>query len=425
MLIYENDKKYMVSNINEDELFKKYNPMIAGCIQGSRTILARDIIAVILDLINKKIIKLELIPQLGEKDNYRYTITKNFELENQMDGIEKYVYDWVFDNRDTISLADRLKEMPKEKEANKKFKVLNNLVEATLTAKGANQAKVPLLVRGFNIFLFALSLVFVYKHILFNGFSIYSHVESADIFYVLVIYELGFLPLIMGILYVPINLLIMLRHKVNKTVQKITGQKVATTTISLIVFFGIIILLTAIFSPVKYIIADEILICIATILILTDNLMLKNNVLMIEDYSRLNTLKYKIENYSIMEDKDIEQVTLWERYLSYAVSFGVADKIVKRMNGLYIDDDLTSLINDDVFHGFIKSDYYVFYNYASLDRRFLKTYGKATKSMLKAAASSGGSSSRRWWRRFFRWRWLFWRRRKRRRPEMRFKIIIK
>lgn len=58
---------------------------------------------------------------------------------------------------------------------------------------------------------------------------------------------------------------------------------IVTTTISLILFFGIIIILTAIFSPEKYIVADEILICIATILILTDNLMLKNNAIMIED----------------------------------------------------------------------------------------------------------------------------------------------
>lgn len=34
LLIYENDRKYVVNNINEEELFKKYNPLIAGCIQG-------------------------------------------------------------------------------------------------------------------------------------------------------------------------------------------------------------------------------------------------------------------------------------------------------------------------------------------------------------------------------------------------------
>lgn len=423
MLIYEKDKKYMVTNIEEDKLFEKYNPMLAGCIQGSRTILARDIIAVILELINKKIIKLDLENKLTGKDTYRYIITRNREAENQMDSIEKYVYNWVFGMAEKENLSDRLKEMPKEKLANKKFKELNDLVEENLASKGANQAKVPLIVRAFNIFLFILSILVIYKHVMFNGFSIYDVQTSFRILSLLGISVLPFIPLIMGILYIPINLIIMIRHKINKTVQKITGQKIVTTTISLLVFFGIIIILTAIFSPIKYIIADEILVCIATILILTDNLMLKNNVMMIEDYSKLNTLKYKIQNYSIMEDKDIEQVTLWEKYLSYAVSFGVADKIIKRINGLYIDDDLTNLVNDEMFLDFINSDYYMFYTYASLDRRFMKAYGETTGKVLSSmASSSGGGSSSRRRRRIFWWRRFLWRRRKRRRPEEHFKI---
>ena len=423
MLIYEKDKKYMVTNIEEDKLFEKYNPMLAGCIQGSRTILARDIIAVILELINKKIIKLDLENKLTGKDTYRYIITRNREAENQMDSIEKYVYNWVFGMAEKENLSDRLKEMPKEKLANKKFKELNDLVEENLASKGANQAKVPLIVRAFNIFLFILSILVIYKHVMFNGFSIYDVQTSFRILSLLGISVLPFIPLIMGILYIPINLIIMIRHKINKTVQKITGQKIVTTTISLLVFFGIIIILTAIFSPIKYIIADEILVCIATILILTDNLMLKNNVMMIEDYSKLNTLKYKIQNYSIMEDKDIEKVTLWEKYLSYAVSFGVADKIIKRINGLYIDDDLTNLVNDEMFLDFINSDYYMFYTYASLDRRFMKAYGETTGKVLSSmASSSGGGSSSRRRRRIFWWRRFLWRRRKRRRPEEHFKI---
>ena len=53
LLVYEKDKKYMVQNIDEDYLFEKYNAIMAGCIQGSRNILARDIIAEILNLIDK------------------------------------------------------------------------------------------------------------------------------------------------------------------------------------------------------------------------------------------------------------------------------------------------------------------------------------------------------------------------------------
>jgi uncharacterized membrane protein len=411
MLIFEKDKKYMVSNIDEDELFEKYNPMLAGCIQGSRTILARDIIAVILELINKKYIQLDILNKAEKKENYTYIIRKNKNTETKMDSMEKYVYDWVFYFKEQEVLEDRLKEMPKEKKANKKFKELNGLVEMNLETRGANQAKVPLIVRGFNIFLFILSIVLIAKHIMFNGYQIYADTENIGIA-IFIGLLFAYFPLTLGLLYIPLNLIVIVRHKINKIVQRVSGQKIVTTTISLIVIFGIIIALTAVFASQKYIIADEFLICIATILILTDNLMLKNNAIMIEDYSKLNTLKYKIQNYSMMEDRDIEQITLWERYLSYAVSFGLANKIMKRIKGLDLDDDLLDVMNS--IEDFIISDYYIFYTNASLDRRFMKGYLNTTEkvfSSLGRGGSSGGGG-----RILRRWR-IFWRRRKWRRPE--------
>ena len=132
MLIYEKDKKYILDNVDDEELFKKYNPMIAGCIQGSRQILARDIIAVILNLINKKVITMDMIPSTSKKEPYRYVITKNEENYNKLDNIEQYVYDWVFDGDYKVDLKYRLEKMPKEKDANKKFKELNKTVEEEL-----------------------------------------------------------------------------------------------------------------------------------------------------------------------------------------------------------------------------------------------------------------------------------------------------
>lgn len=402
MLIFEKDKKFILPNISDEELFEKYNPMIAGCIQGSRTILARDIIAVILNLINKKNIKLEiqqnsnLFDSSTRKDNYLYYLSKNDELESKMDEIEKYVYNWLFDQSNTVILQDRLEKMPKEKEANKKFKELNSKVENELAKIGANRIKVPLLVRGFNIFLFVLSIVFAIKHIMFNGFDMYSN--TASIFVASSMAILFFLPIAFGVITLVINLIIMVRHKINKAVQKITGQKVVTTTITLIVLFGIIMILTAIFAPEKYLIADEFLICIATILILTDNLMMKNDVMMIEDFSKLNSLKYKIETSTLMSTRDVEEIVLWEKYLAYSVSFGITKKIYSRIKGLEIDDDLFELINNkDFYKTFIYSDYYYFYRYSSLDRRFLDSYnhtsGVLISSMMDGSSGGGGSFS--------------------------------
>ena len=84
----------------------------------------------------------------------------------------------------------------------------------------------------------------------------------------------------------------------------------------------------------KYLVADEILICISLIIMLTDDLMIKNSVKMIEDFSKINCLKKHIEDYSMMEDRDIEHVTLWGKYLAYAVSFGNGRTLIKREKGV-------------------------------------------------------------------------------------------
>ena len=408
LLVFEKDKKYTMMTIEEDRLFEKYNPMIAGCIQGNRIILARDIIAVILNLIDKKIIILELKHKLFNNENYDYLIKKNVELENTMDEIESYVYTWIFGEQDQVLLQERLQLMPKEKDANKKFKELNKIVEDKLSELGANEAKVPKFLRIFNVFLFILTLIVVYKHIMFNGFNIYDSTSSNMFFIEFVILIICMLPIFMGLIIIPINLIILIRHKINEKIQKITGQKVVTTSISLTIIFGTIIILTYLFLSSKYLIADEILICIAMIILLTDNLMLKNNPRMIEDYSRLNMLKDKIKKYSLLKDRDIEQIVLWDKYLSYSVSFGISNKIINRIKDLNIDDDLIDIICNDEFSKIITNDYNLFYRYSSLDTRFMRAYTEVTNSVFSSISGSdsydggfsgGGdfSGGGRWW----------------------------
>ena len=403
LIIFEKDKKHKVDDVNEDELFEKYNPMLAGCIQGSRGILARDIIAVILNLIDKKYIKYEIKNIVSKKSTYTHLISKNLKIEDKIDVIEKYVYDWIFDNKDTVALEDRLEEMPKEKGANKKFKELNEIVQKQLIDKGANKTKVPMALRGFNIFLFILSLVLIFRHIMFNGLELYSFEQFSGIAVIILWTLLIVLPLGMGIVGVILNLIIIIRHRINKIVQKKTGQKTVTTTISLVVLFAVIIAITAIILPGTYLIADELLLCIATIIILTDNLMMKNDVSMIEDYSKLNALKNKIDNYTLMEDRDIEYITLWGKYLSYAVSFGIANKIMKRIKGLNIDTDLTDIMENDIMTDMLANDYYHFYVYASLDRVFMRQYynalGKVSEKMFEGGSggySGGGGGGSSW-----------------------------
>lgn len=392
LVIYEKDKKLKVTEINEEELFQKYNPMLAGCLQGNRDILARDIIAVILNLIEKKNIHLE-IKSLYEKEErvYGYYLSKNPEKEQEMDEIEKNVYNWVFEQGIRVELSEALQEMPKDKNANEKFKHLNKLTQETLNKTGANKKAVPITIRIFNTFLFFITVYVAIKHILYEGFEIY---QATDLFFTILPILLYILPVTMILIYIPMFLLIQLRHQMTKWIHKITGQKIVTTAVTIIAIFLIIIIFTVFFGNQgnRYIIADEVLLCISLIIMLTDNLMLKNSIKTMEDYSKMNSLKEKIENCTLMDDRDIEQITLWGTYLAYAVSFGIADKISKRIKNLYLDDDLLNLLNDTKIMDYLLSDYSFFYYTASLDRRFIKGYARAVKTV---ATSYGSSSSGR------------------------------
>ena len=278
----------------------------------------------------------------------------------------------------------------------------------------ASKSKVPVILRVLNVAIFIISLFVIFDHVEYNLLSLYNEQTRINVIGFVIQIMLYMLPFLLMVLYIPINLIIIVRHRVNYVVQKFTGQKLVTTTITLTVIFGIIMIITGILTGNFGILADELLVCMGLILILTDNLMLKNDAIMIEDFSKLNALKDKIEHYTLLEDKDIEHITLWEEYLSYGVAFGVADKIIKRMKGLHLDDDLLALVgNNMMLQEFITSDYYMFYQFASLDRRFVRGYKSAIGKMASHMGSSSGGYSSGGRRRFLWRRRLFWRRRSR------------
>ena len=108
----------------------------------------------------------------------------------------------------------------------------------------------------------------------------------------------------------------------------------------------------------------------------------------------IGTLKKKIEDYTLLKDKNIEYVQLWEKYLCYAVSFGISNKIINCIDGLNIDDDLEKLVSSEFMSSYLDTNYYYFYNNASLDKIFMKRYGEITRDSIgKWTSSSGGGSS--------------------------------
>ena len=50
------------------------------------------------------------------------------------------------------------------------------------------------------------------------------------------------------------------------------------------------------------------------------------------EYIKAQGLKQYIENYSLIKDKDIKDLIIWDEYLTYAVAFGIPNKIIDKFN---------------------------------------------------------------------------------------------
>ena len=120
LCLFEKEELYDYTHENADDLetLKKYDPMVAGCFVDNRQVLARDVTAVVLGLIQKDILHMEIKPTMEGKENYTYIISRNFNANiSDLDEIEKYVLSWLFGyyEQEEIDLIEKLKEISKTK----------------------------------------------------------------------------------------------------------------------------------------------------------------------------------------------------------------------------------------------------------------------------------------------------------------------
>ena len=385
---FEKDKKYKFM-YNEEELFEKYSPIYAGCLQGNRDVLSRDIIAEILYLIEEKFIELDIKPSHKKNRDYDYIIKRVEAKENLLKPEERKIYFWIFkDNILEVDLMDRLQKLPKDSRAVENFEELNNMVQNNLNKSGANMKTVNSKLRFFNNVLFIITVVVSVLHIMSRGLDIDEELIYAS--FELLLIMLFLLPFL---LYIPIYFVMFLKKGISKVTNKYNNPKLVTRASLISILYLIIICLTLKFCgrTNRFLIADELLLWISTIIMFTDNLMMKNQIKVVKDYCNLNSIKEKIENYSLLKDRNVEYIELWDKYIAYAVSFGISEKIIKNIKDIN-DDSLMKLMLDNTFNNrYLRNDYRHFY---VSDKRFLERYNKFSKGYAKVLGSVASSSGK-------------------------------
>lgn len=102
-------------------------------------------------------------------------------------------------------------------------------------------------------------------------------------------------------------------------------------------------------------------------------------------------LKKYMEDFSLLDEKEIPALEVWEEYLVYATVFGIADKVIKQLKMVYPQIEEMDNFNT------------ASYIYLMSHTNFNSSFSNAINSSISSTMSSG--SGRRWWLLWRRWRW--------------------
>lgn len=105
------------------------------------------------------------------------------------------------------------------------------------------------------------------------------------------------------------------------------------------------------------------------------------------EQEKWKALKRYMENFSMLDEREVPELALWEKYLVYATVFGIADKVLKQLKVKYPE-----LLDDDYM---ISNGYMYIYmmNRYNFDRVLSSSMQKAYSAGLNARVAASSYSS--------------------------------
>ena len=101
----------------------------------------------------------------------------------------------------------------------------------------------------------------------------------------------------------------------------------------------------------------------------------------VDSQEKWKGLKKYMEDFSLLNEKEIPAVEIWEHYLVYATAFGIADKVLKQLKTVYPNiDDIDGL----------NTSTYMYFMYHS---NFSSSFSGAINSSISSAYTASHSSS--------------------------------
>lgn len=92
-------------------------------------------------------------------------------------------------------------------------------------------------------------------------------------------------------------------------------------------------------------------------------------------------LKKYMEDFSLLKEREVPELVLWEKYLVFATAFGIAGKVLKQLKMVYPNIDQTDMMNTSA---------YMYFMYHS---DFDTSFSSAISSSIASATMSSGSGA--------------------------------
>ena len=108
----------------------------------------------------------------------------------------------------------------------------------------------------------------------------------------------------------------------------------------------------------------------------------------INEKERWKGLKKYMLDFSLLKEKDIPQIVIWEHFLVYATAFGIADKVLKQLKTVY--PNIENEVNVNTYA----------YMYLMMNTNFSSSFSNAINNSMSSAYSSATGGGRR----ILRWR---------------------
>ena len=305
---------------------------------------------------------------LSSKVKYRYMLSQNnFDLRN-LDIIEKYVYDWLFEeltdykrNKDNVDyfftnnegiieldFMLRMKNISENSDTYIKLKEINTYANKQLHSLGANLPAVPVQIKLLNNLLLMFSIFVIFSHITSNGLNIVISNLNMMIYCFVAIFVITIIPLIYALSLICYKFIKIFFRTLEQITEGYTGRVLIGKSFSIIFATILFIIIFLPISKDTYLVFDILLMGCTCLILFTDDYMLKNRPQILNDFYNLKAIEDKLRNYTLMKSENIEYIELWKKYYGYAIAFNIPKFLNSEIDVPY---ESTTIMTKDVYEG--------------------------------------------------------------------------